>query len=121
MTTCLGCGRICERGKNHEGARCPKCKAEWNAKKNAARRARRGTTGQRGYDGAYEKTRLRVLAEEPYCYSCGAPATTVDHIIPLTLGGTNERANLHGCCLRCNSARGGQTGAAIVELHRSRR
>ena len=46
--------------------------------------------------------RRRVLAEEPTCRSCGAPATDVDHIIPLANGGTSDRSNLQALCGPCH-------------------
>jgi len=36
------------------------------------------------------------------------PATTVDHVIPKVLGGTDDVYNLVAACLRCNSSRGGK-------------
>lgn len=37
------------------------------------------------------------------CAYCPAPATTIDHVIPLIRGGTNYEGNLVPCCLSCNS------------------
>lgn len=37
------------------------------------------------------------------CAYCTAPVTTVDHVIPLSRGGTNYEGNLVPCCKRCNS------------------
>jgi 5-methylcytosine-specific restriction endonuclease McrA len=57
----------------------------------------------------YQRLRPIVLAEAggrcewPGCYN---EATTVDHIIPVDQGGTNERRNLRASCVGCNS-RGG--------------
>lgn len=42
-----------------------------------------------------------------YCIS--RPASTVDHVIPLSRGGTNNRLNLVGCCNRCNQKKGDKT------------
>jgi 5-methylcytosine-specific restriction endonuclease McrA len=36
------------------------------------------------------------------------PATTVDHVVPKVLGGTDEPHNLVAACLHCNSSRGGK-------------
>jgi 5-methylcytosine-specific restriction protein A len=44
-----------------------------------------------------------VLREEPMCRSCGGAASQVDHIIPLSRGGTNDRANLQPLCHSCHS------------------
>jgi 5-methylcytosine-specific restriction endonuclease McrA len=49
-----------------------------------------------------------MKAEQPFCSYCGSPGTpktnplTIDHIIPLSRGGTNRRDNLTVACLRCN-------------------
>jgi len=44
-----------------------------------------------------------VLVEEPICKICGRKASTqVDHIIPLSQGGTDERDNLQGICDNCH-------------------
>lgn len=80
---------------------CEKCIAEGKSeepKKRADRR--RGSTKERGYSGAWRKIRLRVLAEEPICQTegCVQPATDVDHIVPLSRGGTHARENLQALC-----------------------
>lgn len=35
-----------------------------------------------------------------------APVPTIDHIIPRSKGGTNDRSNLCLCCARCNRKKG---------------
>jgi 5-methylcytosine-specific restriction endonuclease McrA len=40
------------------------------------------------------------------CWACSAPMESVDHVIPLSRGGTNWPANLRPCCLSCNSSKG---------------
>ena len=37
------------------------------------------------------------------CYLCGAPMQAIDHVIPLTKGGTHWPANLRPICKSCNS------------------
>jgi len=49
--------------------------------------------------------RLRhvVLVEEPICMICRRAASVeVDHIRPITRGGTDERDNLQGACKECH-------------------
>ncbi|GKX34646.1 MAG: hypothetical protein MnENMB40S_22640 [Rhizobiaceae bacterium MnEN-MB40S] len=41
----------------------------------------RPNSSRRGYNGAWEKARKAYLEQHPDCVICGAPATTVDHII----------------------------------------
>lgn len=47
--------------------------------------------------------RKRVRAALPQvCVRCGATeALTLDHLIPLVYGGTNERSNLQILCVPC--------------------
>lgn len=57
-------------------------------------------------DKKYKANRLRVLKAAAYtCYYCGDYATTVDHVIPVIRGGTNDEFNLVACCSRCNSSK----------------
>ena len=40
------------------------------------------------------------------CFYCGEPATTVDHIIPVSKGGHHSVGNLVPACQPCNSSKG---------------
>lgn len=68
-------------------------------------RTRRLRETWRDYGSDWQARRARVLAEEPLCRLCGAPATEVDHIVPLRHGGTHDRANLRALCKPCHSRR----------------
>ena len=61
-------------------------------------------TGRRDW----RRTRDRILArDDRICQLCGQPgADTVDHIIPVSKGGTNNDDNLRAAHQRCNSRRG---------------
>jgi len=55
----------------------------------------------------YQRNRRAVLAGAGWrCQYCGGRANTADHVIPLTMGGSHDLANLVACCRRCNSSRG---------------
>ena len=43
------------------------------------------------------------------CAYCGAGATTIDHVIPRSRGGSDSWENLVACCLRCNNTKGDKT------------
>jgi len=70
---------------------------------------------------AWQKARAEVLATEQVCGLCGLPldfqaprftpfAPTVDHIVPLSLGGDLlDRSNLRAAHFKCNTARGNGT------------
>ncbi len=86
------------------------------------------TTKQRGYGYDYERMArvLRRAALGHSCPRCGVlmgvgkrnPAgVTVDHILPLVLGGTNTPENLVAICRRCNS----RGGAALSNVRQANR
>lgn len=53
----------------------------------------------------YNELRLKGIGKEFYglpCAECGNPADTIDHIKPISRGGTNELDNLQPMCWKCN-------------------
>ena len=52
----------------------------------------------------WQKIRIRILQRDGYCCQyCGSEsADTVDHVIPISKGGTDEDFNLVAACKRCN-------------------
>lgn len=51
--------------------------------------------------------RKQILERDGYtCGYCGFDATTVDHIIPYSYGGTDDPGNLIACCSICNTILG---------------
>ena len=67
------------------------------------RNQKRLSRSQRGYDRNWQKIRGRYLSLFPDCVRCGKKATEVDHIIPLSKGGTHSHNNLQSMCKRCHS------------------
>ena len=55
---------------------------------------------------------------DPLCTYCGDPATTIDHIIPLSKGGSGERENLTPACKRCNSRKNQMSVEDFLKLLR---
>jgi len=57
-------------------------------------------------------TANQILARWDYygglCYLCGAEATAMDHVKPLTMGGAAWPCNLRPICKPCNSSKGNQ-------------
>lgn len=90
---CLDCGAPTS------GSRCTDCRRDHD-------RTRRPDPAARGYDADYRGLRKEILAEHPDCWWCPAPATTIDHVVPLARGGDNDRSNLVPACARCNERRG---------------
>ena len=74
----------------------------------------RASARQRGYDTNWEKFREQYLRKNPICTQCGALATIVHHVKPLSSGGDKYRSvNLQAVCVAChnrihNVARGGR-------------
>jgi 5-methylcytosine-specific restriction endonuclease McrA len=62
-----------------------------------------------GYTSAqYKRNRQIVLQLSRKCWLCEEdhpPATTADHVVPLSMGGTDELSNLRPAHLSCNSSR----------------
>ena len=86
--TCLTCGRLIPASA---GSRC----LEHKRAVERARDAIPGTPSERGYNGQYSRNRAAVLAaSDGWCAWCHKrPATTVDHVVPLAKGGTNDPEN----------------------------
>ncbi|WP_201780617.1 HNH endonuclease [Sphingomonas sp. Leaf257] len=71
---------------------------------------RGGSTHLRDQSASYRRQRLAIFSAEPLCRYCLArgrvtPATILDHIVALALGGTNDIANLAPACRACNDAK----------------
>jgi 5-methylcytosine-specific restriction endonuclease McrA len=58
----------------------------------------------------YKRNRKIVLdAANWTCHYCSNPATTADHIVPVSKGGGHEVSNLLPACVKCNSGRQDKT------------
>jgi 5-methylcytosine-specific restriction endonuclease McrA len=111
MRPCLGyVGYRC--GELTRESRCASCKRVVQRQRDQVR----GTAAQRGYGLGWAKIRRAELERDGYdCQHCGAPARTVDHLLPLAQGGETSEANLVAACGRCNYTRGGgvRAGAGL--------
>lgn len=84
------------------------CSAERRAARIAITPHARRVDREANADGITRAARRRLLKQwkrqTRLCAYCeAAPATTVDHLIPLIRGGTNYEGNLVPACLACNS------------------
>jgi 5-methylcytosine-specific restriction protein A len=61
------------------------------------------------YRGSWPRIRAGVLRDQPTCQLCDGPATDVDHIMPLSRGGTHDRSNLRSLCGPCHRRVTGET------------
>lgn len=80
--------------------------------------------GRRGRP--WRRIRAQVLARDPWCTirgpRCTGKATTVDHIIPLSIRPdlAHDPSNLRGACVPCNSAGGARMTNARRRQRRTR-
>lgn len=71
----------------------------------------RGSRHERGYGAQWDKLRLSVMARDAgLCVPCRksgkiSVATAVDHIVPKSQGGTDEKGNLQAICAECHRAK----------------
>ncbi|MFI7281708.1 HNH endonuclease [Micromonospora chersina] len=96
--SCTKCRRLIPIGT---GSRCPDCKPK---------RVHALSASQRGYTAEYRRNRALLLAPGPTCALCRRAATTADHVVPLSRGGTNDLSNLRPACGPCNYSRGNRVG-----------
>jgi 5-methylcytosine-specific restriction endonuclease McrA len=71
-----------------------------------------GTTTQRGYGSEHQHLAKELLTPDARCAQCGKPGTPddplqLDHIIPLSMGGTLTRDNVQPLHRSENIAKGG--------------
>jgi 5-methylcytosine-specific restriction protein A len=66
----------------------------------------RGSPSARGYGSPWQRLRAWVLREESSCRLCGTFGRRwdhIDHIIPISRGGTDDRDNLQRLCPSCHA------------------
>lgn len=102
---CLDCGQLSEGRES----RCERCRATKQQRRDVAR----GNSAARGYGHAHRVRRSVVLLRDRnVCHWCQGDATTVDHVVPKVLGGTDDLTNLVAACRSCNSSRTARTRRA---------
>ena len=74
-------------------------------------------------DPVYKRLRTEILASKPPCSYPGCPriADTLDHIVPVSRGGTNVRENLRPMCHVHNQALGAAEGRATMKARAKRK
>jgi 5-methylcytosine-specific restriction protein A len=71
----------------------------------------------------WRQLRAEVLTHNRTCYLCGAPATQVDHVIPVKVAPhlQYERTNLAPVCWPCNRRKAARPLAEVRPARRSPR
>ena len=93
-----GCGELSVRASKY----CVRCKAKSIARARLAEK-KRPSAARRGYNDKWRMIRANYLRRNPNCEICGKPATEVDHIKPLSEGGTHRSENLRALDKSCHS------------------
>lgn len=71
-----------------------------------------GGRERNGSTRTWRTTRAAVLKRDHHrCFYCGRPATTVDHLLPVVRGGSDQEHNLVAACTDCNGSKGDKTPA----------
>lgn len=115
---CVDCG------KQSWGDRCRPCRdvdvrstAKGRDLEKRLELNRRRQARLREAPGLSQRQRYALLAkwkrQARQCTYCPAPATTVDHVIPVSLGGTNYEGNLAPACRSCN---GQKNDSLLIEF-----
>lgn len=68
-----------------------------------------------------KRTRFEVMRRDDYtCRYCRSTenSLTIDHVIPVALGGTDDPANLVACCADCNSGKSSSSpdGSLVAQV-----
>lgn len=58
----------------------------------------------------------RVMRLLSPCYYCDQPSETVDHLNPVSRGGSNDSINKVPCCLPCNQLKGSMNELEFIKF-----
>ncbi len=105
------CQTCCERRREKARERQrrwrerqPLAKRLWKSLRAEARRSLK----HRGF-ASLEAIAARIAYYGGACAYCGGAVESMDHVIPVSRGGTDWPANLRPCCRRCNNSKHGLT------------
>lgn len=92
------CGRVGCTNMATKRGRCDECQPPpW---------ANSSKSWQSGSSRKWREFRAQQLRDEPKCRRCDVDATEVDHILPLSEGGSKwDKANVQSLCQDCHGAK----------------
>lgn len=88
-----------------DGARVVKAPRGWMLVNYETYRDRRDDDERRNYMRNYMRE-YRSKGVRGDCTYCGSEAVGVDHVVPTSQGGADDKTNLVPCCLTCNTSKG---------------
>lgn len=113
--------RMCGIAHTNKHAYCDGC-ASLNGK-NWQRSAAEERAHRARYGARWQQLRNSLLANEPLCRVCAAAgrttaATEIDHITPVSAGGSDHPNNLQPICRNCHQRKTAGEGAAARNADR---
>lgn len=98
---------VARRLRDPEAARAADRKRYADSPETKKAGARRYKTRRRGATGSHTEAEWQARLAEfgGRCMYCGDPATTRDHVFPISLGGTDDISNIAPACQPCNSSK----------------
>src|ERR1039458_4296540 len=116
--TCEGCGDPLAPDKRKDARFCTAgCQQKsWHVARPEKERQR----GQRRYWSNLEKERARSREKiDPTLSHPGPMCATVDHVVPLSRGGTDLRSNVAPAHLRCNLVKKDRPASELRQIGRA--
>ncbi len=105
LRPCPTCSQPCPDGE------CPR-----HPRSKGGYRPRRPSVRSAAYKRLWPGIRDNALAAANYaCAYDRRPATTGDHVVPLSKGGITAPENVLACCARCNTSKGDRTLREWIE------
>jgi 5-methylcytosine-specific restriction endonuclease McrA len=101
--------RKANRTRFNAGARALRAASpeKYRAQKRASEQKRRASRSTCTANAPTPEQMATLTAPGVVCFYCEvAPATSIDHVIPLARGGAHELGNMVGACQSCNSSKG---------------
>lgn len=105
---------LCEKLMTGSNRICLQCRRaanpeHWSALGRTAGNTRRARKRAAEVVGPVSAATYRTILGSGPCVYCGAPATHVDHVRPLSRGGWEHESNLAPACSPCNLSKGAKT------------
>jgi 5-methylcytosine-specific restriction endonuclease McrA len=89
---------------------------DWTKTKKGILANRAARTARRGSPYTPDAKEWIASLKDPACIYCGRFATEIDHLIPISRGGTGELSNLAPACRNCNSRKNDMTYSEFLSL-----
>jgi 5-methylcytosine-specific restriction endonuclease McrA len=89
---------------------------EWNNAKTAKRRSQRKAAEVEELDNLYIERVYEFYGR--ICLSCESEDVSLDHVIPLSKGGTHSYKNFQPLCMACNMKKGNRSAADYRDIQK---